>query len=169
MMQKTWKWLKFWYIGTYLIGPSKSYPINTNMAVLKRSSKKFCALVPLMKVASALKGLNRSSVKRWDHHCLISTNSCHMQAITLHPSFRNPDILVNGQMLVFTMQILSCMILFQIKKIQKKLNGAKSSYHHKFTALPSLKMWSSWYLGEPSNACFYIANPQLYNSQIWKN
>ena len=55
--KKPEKWLKPWQMGTHLRVLSKSFPMNTNMAVFRRFSEIF---VLWTKLASALEGLIKS-------------------------------------------------------------------------------------------------------------
>ena len=70
MMQKNWKWLKPWQMGTHLRVLSESYPINTNMTGFGWFSEIFCILVLLTKVAPGLEGLN---IKWWHADLWILT------------------------------------------------------------------------------------------------
>ena len=60
-------------MDTYLIGLSKSFPMNTNMAGFKSFSKLFAFLcLNLIKVASALKGLTLLH-----QECTVQASSAH--------------------------------------------------------------------------------------------
>ena len=56
--KKPGKWLKPWHKGTHLKVLSDSYQTITIMTGFRCFFKDCCSLVPLMKVASALEGLN---------------------------------------------------------------------------------------------------------------